>query len=351
MSRILFVATSPSSFILRDIRALKEKYPVQLLLFHSSPKWKAPFELIRHSVILLVSIFRYHLIICQFAGYHSFLPVLFGKIFRIPVLIISGGTESVSFPSIRYGNFHKKLLGWFTAFSIKSCSHLALKHSTLLEYNYEYDTTQPSHQGILAFVPDCKTPYSVIFNGYDENEFTPSGEKLINSFLTVAAGIEVPFTIPLKGIDLILKIAADFPDSVFTIAGCPETYSPPDSPANVSWIHIHDQKQLIELYRQHRFYLQLSMSEGFPNALCEAMLCECIPVGSAVNSIPEIIGDTGYLLRYRSDSELKNLITRMLKTNNFTGSEARNRICRNYPMSLRKNKLLLLTEKLIYPTL
>ena len=38
------------------------------------------------------------------------------------------------------------------------------------------------------------------------------------------------------------------------------------------------------------------MSEGFPNALCEAMLSGCIPIVSNVGAMPKIVKETGYLL-------------------------------------------------------
>jgi glycosyltransferase involved in cell wall biosynthesis len=65
--------------------------------------------------------------------------------------------------------------------------------------------------------------------------------------------------------------------------------------------------KLVELYNRHEFYLQLSVAEGFPNTLCEAMLCGCIPIGSNVFSIPKIIGDTGFVLKHRNMDELKRL--------------------------------------------
>lgn len=65
---------------------------------------------------------------------------------------------------------------------------------------------------------------------------------------------------------------------------------------------------LVQLYNTHEFYLQLSSSEGFPNALGEAMACGCIPIGSAVGAIPEILGDTGLLLKRKALGALQQLI-------------------------------------------
>jgi glycosyltransferase involved in cell wall biosynthesis len=346
--RILVVTPSLSSFIVKDIEALRHHYKVSVLVFHSYPKWKAAFEFVRHKVILLFTLFRYHLVICQFAGYHSYFPVLFGKWFRVPALIICGGTESVSFPSIRYGNFHKKLLGFFTAYSLKNATHLAPKHQSLIEYEYNYDDTQPRRQGIKAFVKNFNTPFTVIPNGYDGAYFYSEGEKTPRSLLTVAAGIELPFTIPLKGIDLILKVAPHFPDCTFTIAGCPEKYHPPVQLPNVSWVHIKDQQHLLSLYRQHQFYMQFSMSEGFPNAICEAMLCECIPIASCVNALPDIVGNAGFLFRHRHESEAAAAIEKALHSNHAELSiRARNAILHSYPLASRIDKLLKLVAQLI----
>lgn len=348
MPRILFVTPALSSFVLRDAEGLKEHYEVGFLVFRSYPKWRVPFEFIRHKIILLFTLRHYQLVVCQFAGYHSFFPVLFGKLFRIPVLIICGGTECVSFPSIRYGNFQKKLLGWFTAYSLKNATHLSPKHQTLIEYNYQYDRQQPSRQGIKAFIPGFKTPHTVIPNGFNEKEFFPSGQKTEKSFLTVAAGIELPFTIPLKGIDLIIEVAPFFPDCTFTIAGCPENFSPPVNLKNMRWITIRNKEQLLSLYQSHQFYLQLSLSEGFPNAICEAMLSECIPIGSDVNALPDIIDCTGLMIHHRNAEELKTVIHHALMTDiKQKGAMARERIIRNFSLEFRKENILKLAQDLI----
>ncbi|WP_332911264.1 glycosyltransferase [Algoriphagus boritolerans] len=66
--------------------------------------------------------------------------------------------------------------------------------------------------------------------------------------------------------------------------------------------------ELLKQYNTHQFYLQLSTSEGFPNALGEAMACGCVPIGSAVGAIPEIIDKTGFLLFRKEINELEALI-------------------------------------------
>lgn len=55
-------------------------------------------------------------------------------------------------------------------------------------------------------------------------------------------------------------------------------------------------------------YLQLSLTEGFPNALIEAMACGCIPIVSSVGAMPEIVGQTGRVLKKKNIADLNEII-------------------------------------------
>jgi glycosyltransferase involved in cell wall biosynthesis len=74
-------------------------------------------------------------------------------------------------------------------------------------------------------------------------------------------------------------------------------------PDNLALIAFLPPAEFVPMLQRTEFYLQLSISEGFPNALCEGMLCGCIPIGSQVSSIPMIIGDTGFIIE-RSDLDV-----------------------------------------------
>jgi glycosyltransferase involved in cell wall biosynthesis len=339
---ILYFHTGSSSFVSKDIDILSKSGRVKVFSFYSDKKWKTPFLLIKQKLFILRYLFTTKLYVAQFAGYHGFLPGLFARLTGKNFLVIAGGTDCVSFPAIGYGNFNKKLLGLFTKLSFRLATHVSPKHQSLIEYDYHYDKSIPSHQGIKAFVNNYKTPTTIIANGYDEKKFFCSSDKMKNSFITVSGGLEFSFQQQLKGIDLILKVAAKFPECEFTIVGVPSSIKLPITSTNVKTIPPTKNNELQKLYSKHQFYLQLSMAEGFPNALCEAMLCECVPIVSDVFSMPEIIESSGFILKERNLDLLKELIQSSISTDQqeliSKGKLARGIISERYPISRREKE-------------
>jgi glycosyltransferase involved in cell wall biosynthesis len=96
-----------------------------------------------------------------------------------------------------------------------------------------------------------------------------------------------------------------------------------------------NQETLNALFQEHQYYMQLSISEGFPNAPCEAMLCGCIPIGSNVAALPLIIGKTGYVLKHRNKEELIQLIHTLPEPQTSDYERCRDRIVKEFPFSKR----------------
>lgn len=351
MSRtILFFHTGKSTFGDKDVSTLAGLGEVHVFAFTAKSKASTPLLFLQQFIFLLRYGRKASLAVCQFAGYHSFLPVLWGKIMNRPTLIISGGTDCHSFPNIGYGNFNKKILRLFTSWSFQLASHISPKHQSLQLCEYRYDAQSPSKQGIKAFLPELKTPMTVIPNGYDAGYWTPMErtEREPNSFITVTGGMQFPFQSSLKGIDLILSIAPLFPSCTFTLVGVPASRIPNDLPAHVTLLPPCSTDELRMLFSRHAFYLQLSMAEGFPNALCEAMLCGCVPIGSAVFSIPEIIGGNGFILSMRDAHDLSSLMQQAVSEYDAAmGIKARQSIMDRFPSSRRQESLSVLCHSLM----
>jgi glycosyltransferase involved in cell wall biosynthesis len=330
------------------LKILRTKYPVITFEFNPQPKYKTIFIFLSQILFLLQNLRSAEICICQFGGYHSFFPALLSRIFRKPVLIINGGTDCVSFPSIHYGNFSKKLLGTFTKWSYQLATHLSPVHETLLENNYTYQNKDYPKQGIRYFCKNLKTPATIIHNGYDPVFWKKVAPAKKRSFLTVAAGTSMPFTMQLKGIDLILELAILFPDCTFTILGVTNPSSFINKPSNIILLEPVPLENLVKIFSEYEFYLQLSLSEGFPNALCEAMLCECIPIVSNVGAMPEIVGASGFILQQKNIIQLKHLIKQaLLIDKNSLVENGRKRIIENYPETHRSIALNQLVGDLV----
>lgn len=340
---IIYTFPVRTAFIDRDLEMISPVAPIKPLEFTQSPA-KLLFYFVIQFFQLLWFLPKTSQYLCFFGGYHSVLPVWFGRVFGKKCTIQAGGTDCINMPEIGYGNFRKKWLRKATVYSFKNCSLILPVAQALVKQEYSFDPKISSKQGLLNLIPDLKTPIQVIPNGFDTDFWKDSGEKRRPlSFISVATGTSNPSRAIVKGYDLIEKLAENHLDWSFTLIGDFNYLSP--NP-NVKVMGKMKASDLLRLYNSHQFYFQLSTSEGFPNALGEAMACGCVPIGSAVGAIPEIIGETGVILEHKNSRQLNSLILELFdKDLQSLSSKASKRISTQFTFQQRKVNLLRALER------
>ncbi|WP_288369470.1 glycosyltransferase family 4 protein [uncultured Algoriphagus sp.] len=335
---ILYTFPVHTAFIDRDLEMIQPAAEIKPLEFTQSPV-KLPFFFILQFFQLLWYSPKTTQYLCFFGGYHSVLPVWFGKVFGKKCTIQAGGTDCINMPEIGYGNFRKKWLRKATVYSFKNCSLILPVAEALVKQDFSYDSGISSKQGLLNLIPDLATPIEVIPNGFDTDFWKDLGNTRKSfSFISVATGTSNPSRAIVKGYDLIEKLASIHPNWTFTLIGDSEYIS---LNPNVQVLGKMHPKELLELYNSHQFYLQLSTSEGFPNALGEAMSCGSIPIGSAVGAIPEIVGNSGLILKEKNLDLLESAIQDFTNQDlNHFSEAASKRIQRLFNFEKRKKALL-----------
>ena len=345
---LVYYYPNPASFVRKDIAILEARYRVYAQDMPHFKRALLPWLFLRQFWHLLRNLPSSTLCVVQFGGHHALLPALFCKLSRKPLLIITGGTDCFRIPEIGYGNFNKRFLRWVTGRAYRWATALSPVHQSLSRSEFTYLPGPPQPQGVYNLVPGLTTPSFTIYNGYEPSRFKPTQEddsRPSGSFITVAGDLDNAVKYKRKGVDIILEAAQQLPSYSFTIVG---TERPLDAPANTTWHRWLEPSDLPKLLSNHRFYLQLSVAEGFPNALCEGMLCGCVPIGSTVAAIPLIIGDTGYLLPTRKASLLAQLLQKADSEYAPTqGLAARNRIVTYFTLTEREEKLLTLCAALV----
>ena len=316
---------------------MRKSFAVKDYTFIANVKWRLPFEFLRQFFIGLFTAGSYDIVVCQFASYHSLVPFFVAKLLGNKRVIVAGGTDCVAFPSIDYGNFQRPYLNYFTRKSFEWATLILPVDQTLIDYEYTYTGDDYPRQGYRNFVKNITAREQVIYNGYDAEFWKPRAvARNSRSVITVGANLGSRFAFRLKGIDLLLEAARRLPDWSFTIVGG-NGLSQSEMPANV-FLHPNvPNDQLPELYSQHRYYAQLSMSEGFPNALAEAILCGCTPVVSAVGAMPMMVADDRFILRKKDPDALVALLTN-LDTFEQNG-ELRQRMVREFTFERRSIEL------------
>ena len=225
----------------------------------------------------------------------------------MPTAIFLGGYDAMRLPELNYGVFASPWRAPLARLVLRHASLLLPVDEALMASENRYATWPEARpQGVLAHVPGLVTPYAVVPTGYDA-EAWPMGAPERGRTVCTVAFVDSERTLRLKGIDILFEVAQRMPEVSFNVVGVlPGIHDPIarrfSVPPNVHLLPPRPRAELAAFYGAHAVYVQLSRSEGLPNVLCEAMLCGCVPVGSAVGGIPSVIGDTGCVVEV-PDSE------------------------------------------------
>ena len=325
-SSILFITNAYNTFVLRDVGILEKKWRVRRFTYTGKTDLASN---LRAQATLLFWLLRHmngaEALYIWFADYHAFLPVLFARIFRKKVFLVEGGYDTANIPEIAYGSHTRRLRS--------ACSRYAMRHATL-----NLPVAETLTPEITALAPRARVRH--LYTGYDPGSFTPAGKK--EKLVLTVAGSNTLQRIRLKGVDIFLRAARRLPHYRFLVAGIDEAGQKllDNVPANVEITGRVSQETLITFYRKTSVYAQFSMREGLPNAVCEAMLCECAPVGFDNGGIPLAIGDAGIVLKDRSMESIAEALKKAMESQKTLGPRARARIIREYPLERREKALL-----------
>ena len=338
--KLIFVAPVLNSFIKKDHEILSQEFTVINNVYSWEQKLLTPLFLIQQFFYFLFKTPSCSVILIEFGGYWSLLPSIFGYIYNKPTFIVIHGTDCCSIPSINYGSYRKTLLRIFCKFSFKFAYKLLPVSDSLMQIKNTYSNIKSEEdQGVLNHFPYIKTPYTTLYNGLDINTWSVDNiEKEEASFITVFTNHQFL----RKGGDLILSIAKKNKHCKFYMAGMTKPNHINNISDNVIFLGKLEVEELQIYYKKARFNFQLAVFEGFGLALCEGMLSQCIPIGSSVNAIPHIIGDTGYIVQSKNINELQLIINKALSAGNKNerGKQAQQRIIELFPFEKRKKRLI-----------
>lgn len=258
-----------------------------------------------------------------YAGYIVFLA----KIMRKKSVIVVAGIDASKDREINYGIWLSPWKSVLVRFAFRNADRLLTVDRFLRK------------EAMRLARYDGRNIVDIPF-GFDAHEWTP-GDPKEDLVLTVAACHD-EWRLKKKGIDKLFDAARALPEVRFCIIGIHESLLSKVSltaPSNVEVIPFVPRQDLLPYYRKAKVYCQPSYTEGLPNTLCEAMLCGCIPVGTAVGGIPTAIGPAGYLVEYKDQPGLVMALRRALDAPVVEGMKAREQIAAHFTLQAREQAL------------
>lgn len=357
--KVLFISQKRTSFINDDLVLLSERYDVRPFEFGngtSSEPARKPGELAQWFARQLAWLRRElpdaAFVYGWFADYHLTLPVWLGRRMQKPVAVALGGFDANVVPDLDYGVYGSSWRAPLARYVVRNAS-LLLPVSESLIYHENTFAAPPEvlKNGVAYHVSGLKTPHVTIPTGYDA-EAWPMGPPVRPPVVSTVAYLGQERAVRVKGVDLLIDAAWRLPEATFQVVGVAPEFEPKlraryRVPENVHLLPPRRRDELVEVYAGTSVYAQLSRTEGLPNVLAEAMCCGCIPVGSAVSGIPDLIGETGVVVDQPDPDAITEAIRLALTGEPDDRVRARDRIISHFSLENRRRKLFEALDRLV----
>jgi glycosyltransferase involved in cell wall biosynthesis len=341
--KVLYVKNGDSSFIRIDEDILTKNFNVIVIHLRNEGRYTYFFQLLKLILFLTLLLPFGFTAFTRFADWHTTIITFFCKLYRKKLVVVVGGYDASWFPEYHYGVYDRKTRGKWAKYALRNANLLLPNNSSLIENTNKYIPGISRRGGINFFVPDRKGEIQVVFNGYHTNFWIPNEDLRQSNLVIMTAFISNKRSFYMKGVDDFIAAAASMPDLRFKLIGSElfliqKWYE--SLPGNLEVTPPLDRNKLLEEYQKARVFCLLSLSEGMPNALCEAMLCGCVPVVSDVNFNAELVRGSGFVVDKRDASSIRNAIRQAVDSHEDINILARNRIVENFPFKRREDELV-----------
>ena len=332
------------SFVREDIAIFSEVAQLQQLKFVPSKNpLRLLLEMVKQGLRLFTLSRSSDLFYIWFADYHAFLPVLFARIFRVKAVIVLGGYDTMALKKIGYGVFlHKNLRRLLVTYAVRNANVLLGVDETMFEGTNSYIDEVPVKTGVKSFVNKIRGECLVVPTGYDPDKWQRRNDEPKKDTIVTIGVTNEPKAFKRKGFEFFAAVAREFRDYNFIVIGPNDHFKEKllaQGPDNLIVHSFLPQDELITILSEAKVFCQFSLAEGLPNTLCEAMLCECIPVGSKVNGIPKAINEPRLIIDKPDLEQAKDALNYALSLGSEERRYYRQRIIDLFPKSKRINTL------------
>lgn len=339
--RLLFIKQTNfnARTVENDIAILSEKYLVKLYETNTTKGYSFYTAFIKQFFYLLFNIHRFKIIFIWFGDYHSFLPVIFGRIFGKKTYLCLGGYDAHWIIPDKPANFKARIR--------KFCVFQSVKKATMLF---------PVSNWLAGFVDNVadKNKIKVAYCCVDADKISSDNSifEKENLILTVGGGGFL-YETKRKKLDFFIETGnffyRNFPDvqANFLLIGHnegTETFNYLKklikSP-NIKIIPVINDPVKLQIYFQRaKVYCQFSEYEAFGIAIIEAMLNKTIPIVNNGGAMPEVINGTGLIVENYNKEITANMIKNILDGKyDYLMDKARQRVTENFTIDNRKEIL------------
>jgi len=255
------------------------------------------------------------------------LLALMVKMLRKKLIIVTGGIDSTWVPDIQWGDMGSPLRRSLFALVMRlSDSVLPFSNSSrdeVLRYGHP---------------PHIRTAYLSANTEVFKPRPGPRQRRAVTACYAISHAAQLQ-----KGVEPFVRAAATLPNVEFTVVGefidDSRNYLQGIATPNVTFTQRRfNATQCAELFSASAVYVQASAHEGFGVSLVEGMSSGCVPVVADRYAMPEVVGDTGYIVPFNDPAAIARAVTVAL-THPEKGIAARQRVLANFTPAQRQRLL------------